>query len=242
MKVTFKLVLISLLLFLSCISGLVAQTSFEITIYYNNLSSIKQDGIINNNEYPVKYIIHSHQDQHFVDLYIVHNNTHLAIALSGKFKGFVGIGFNEFGKGMLNSDMIIASVNNNNISIANYDGVGYNVPIIHEEQLESLKNSAGKFVDEKTTVEFMIPMSLNPFSIHELLIDERFAIFIAAHESSKELMYHTWRTPILTAILADDSRSAFNSISTIGKSIFQTIVLLKIIILIIIKRFFINHK
>ncbi len=178
-------------------------------MYYSTFDDYALDGKISANEYPNSYeLTDVNSGNTFATLYWGHNNTHVFVGISGSFTGWVGFGMNEPGKGMAGADMVISSVENGNLTIGDYNAVGNVLPNKDDDQMPI--KGAGTEENGVTTVEFIMPMASSDTAgqDHNWSPGNTYGFFVAAHESSDELLYHTYRTDPLTFELMKDSVSA----------------------------------
>ncbi len=190
--------------------GTIPISAANTTLYYSDFQSADLDGVVSDGEYPTVFKVAAdpNTDLFFLNVAWGHNKTHLFLALWGEFTGWVGFGMNEPGVGMAGADMVIASVENNVATAADYYAIGNTPPIEDDNQFPI--EVAGKEENGITTIELRFPLASDDTAgqDHNWEIGGTYGFFFAAHESSDALTYHTWRSsPDLSVTIADEGES-----------------------------------
>lgn len=202
--------------------GLILTTSaqYETTLFYDEFTNLVVDAEISDGEYPTKSSLFSSSGVQFLNLYWMHNSSHIAIALSGELTGYIGFGLTTQGGGMLGANMIIASVEDDILSIGDYHGIGNINPVPDSVQHVTEANAAGVEEDGITTIEFIIPLSIEDEAgkDHSWEIDGEFGFFASAHQDSDALVYHTWHTDRLSVSIGSQELNPETTDLTIGRT------------------------
>ncbi len=213
-----------ILLFVSISNPVIAQTA-DAKLYPYDLANFNPDAKISEDEYATTLVLPSSADNKpMVELSWGHNNTHLAVGITGKLTGWIGFGQNTEGSGMLGANMIISSVTGDNLTIADYYAVGNTEPLKDGNQSSTLQaNSAGKDDGTTTTVEFIIPMTSNDVDGQDKSweVGGVYSFFVSIHATSDTLQYHTSRTNVLSVEVTDDDLPAERYI-TLGQASYET--------------------
>ncbi len=190
------------------------------TLYHSDFSSLEIDGTIADREYPTTFNVpHWNSGTAFLTVSWGHNNSHVAIGITGDFTGYVGFGMNEPGKGMTGADMIIASVVGGVLDVFDYYSTGNVAPTKDDNQRTIV--GAGKEVNGKTSIEFVFPMKSDDTEGQDVTweVGGEYGFFFAAHETSDALGYHTWHSKSdLTVSIADSSKTPSQSKVTLGEA------------------------
>lgn len=203
--------LLILMLFL-CISQLypVSAENNEIMLYYSDFTKIITDGVVTPGEYPQTIEIYNYKNEFILaELSWAHNNTHLAIGIVAMLTGFIAFGMNGEsyqGNAMTDANMIIASVDTDNvITIGDYHSVGQEQPIVDNDQYASLVSARGQQLPDKTHVEFTIPLTSDDTDDITWEVNKQYTFFMAGSKTSDVLGYHGkyHTSPYLFTILDD---------------------------------------
>ncbi|RMG34800.1 MAG: hypothetical protein D6732_10260 [Methanobacteriota archaeon] len=183
---------------LNTVSGQIALNQRETFNYYIYSSSIDMssvDGSINPNEYPETNSLTSVDGFNFVDVSFIHNSTHLKIGIRSKLFGWVGFGFGD--NGMLNSTLVTTGAEGTTpFQPSVWRGIGNQFPSFLMF-LEDFNGSVAVNEDATgTTVEFLLPLNGTAHGgNYNWQVGGTYGFFMAAHNSSDQLTYHTYHTP-----------------------------------------------
>ncbi|NHJ33345.1 MAG: hypothetical protein FK732_10830 [Asgard group archaeon] len=118
-------------------------------------------------EYPDTLTLYDVTGEFVMDLSWGHNNSHLAIGMSISGNGWLGLGFGEAGVTMSGADIIMANIKSDLVTIEDMYSVKQGQPkedadsYISTEKSIGLNNVNGTESDDKSTIEFIIPLSSN---------------------------------------------------------------------------------
>lgn len=143
----------------------------DIVIIYDQEASktVNIDGIISIDEYPESY----HSEYADMDIGMVHNGTHIFVALLAPTTGYVSVGFNKLGLGMVGADIKTGFIIKNETQVVDSYSRMYGYPVLDESQFNGgesdVKESAGTEISNITIIEFVFPMIPNNKTDLELI-------------------------------------------------------------------------
>ena len=211
--------LLSILLSFLILSAPLTVMGADTKLYYRDFSNLAIDGVIGSDEYATSFEVSHYADGSvFLTVSWSHNSTHIAIGLEGKLTGFIGFGMNDPGKGMAGADMVIVSVENNVATAGDYYSTGNIAPTLDDDQFPM--EVAGKEENGVTTVEVVFPLTSEDAAgqDHNWKVGGTYGFFFAAHETSDELVYHTWHSKLYTVEIASDSETPNQHTVILGES------------------------
>ncbi len=183
---------------MNTVSGQIAlnqQDTFNYYIYFSSIDMGTVDGSIGSNEYPETNSLVSVDGFNFVDVSFIHNATHLKVGIRAKVHGWVGFGFGD--NGMLNSTLVTTGADGTTpFQPSVWRGVGNQFPNFLKF-LEDFNGSVAVNDDaDGTTVEFVLPLNGTANGgNYNWQVGGTYGFFLAAHNSSDQLTYHTYHTP-----------------------------------------------
>lgn len=200
-----KSLLLTVILLISPIGLMMVSAKADYTLYSYDLSTTTADGSIDPSEYATYFDLSVGGPAKSITVYWGHNESHFAVGIEGEFGGWVGFGMNTGGNGMTGADMIISSVDNDGVHTGDYHATGHSEPSIDDDQMPI--SIGGKESNGKTTIEFIIPMSSSDTAgnDHNWVNGGSYNFFLAYHESSDSLTYHSGHSEVHSVDVAGPS-------------------------------------
>lgn len=128
-------------------------------LYYSDMSNLSIDGQISKDEYPTVIELYDQSRNFVTNLAWSHNNSHLAVVLQSQGTGWLAIGFGPLGVSMSGADIIMGSVDNDELILQDMYAEGQIVPEVDEDSYIDMRFAKGVEANGTTTLEFIIPLS-----------------------------------------------------------------------------------
>jgi hypothetical protein len=182
-------------------------------------------------EYPELLTLKDIHDDFIMELGWAHNTSHLAIAMSIRGTGWLGLGMGEVGVTMSGADIIMAGIVSREVIIEDMHSTsqsqpgGDDEPYISTEHSIGLEFVEGVEIDGVSTVEYIIALSNNDSEgyDHNWKVGNTYGFFAAYQYSDDDfLRQHTSHSESLTVTLLDQSTippQRLNHVLEIDKSL-----------------------
>jgi hypothetical protein len=180
-----------------------AIANSDIIAFYDQNSLVDLDGELSLNEY--SYIFNDSDSE--IDFFIEHNQSHLFIGLIAPTQGWIGVGFNDLGLGMENSDIKLGAIINDIPYMEDTYATGYSVPI--NDTNNSGTNDISAFIGVEdsfrgNTFEFIIPFNSLDVNDYNLEINTTLTLFLAHGPVDDYSTIHTAHSKVLKLFIAPE--------------------------------------
>jgi hypothetical protein len=157
-------------------------------LFLTDVDEIVLDGIIEENEYPDTIVINTALGGYSNNLSWGHNTTHLAIGMVFNCTGWVAIGLGDVGIAMAGADVIMGSVDGDQVTVKDMSSEGYSSPEGDDVSYIQSNNIAGSESSGQTILELIIPLQSNDVDgkDHNWLVNNTYGFFTSFHETEDD--------------------------------------------------------